>query len=67
MNKTEELVGLKITEVQELGNYLVTRPYGEVEKLINILKNAPKMQVTYKEEPKPEPPVAGEDTTNPPA
>lgn len=62
MSKTEELIGLRVAEVQALGNYLVTRPYGEVEKLVDILKNAPKMNVTFQEQVPVELPVAGEDS-----
>lgn len=61
-SETKEMFAFTVEQVQSLGNYLVTRPYGEVEKLIELLKNAPKVNVTFTEPPAPEAPVVGEDS-----
>lgn len=59
--ETKEFLGLTVEQVQTIGNYLVNRPYGEVSQLIEILKNAPKLNVTITPEAPIETPVAGED------
>lgn len=57
-----DMLCLTIEQTQAIGNYLVQRPYGEVEKLIEILKAMPKVQVEFAQQPTPELPVAGEDS-----
>lgn len=59
--EVKEFLGLTAAQVQDIGSYLVNRPYGEVEKLIEIFKNAPKLNVTITPPAPPEKPVAGED------
>lgn len=60
-SETKEMIGLTVEQTQAIGNYLVTRPYGEVEKLIDILKNAPRINVTFTQPASPEVPPVGED------
>jgi len=59
---TKKMLALTKEQVQAIGNYLVNRPYGEVETLIQILKNATEVSVTFVEPPAPEKPSGGEDS-----
>ena len=61
-NKKQEMFGLTAKQLQDLGNYLASKPYREVEELINTLKNLPKLQVEFVPELPADAPVAGEDS-----
>lgn len=50
--------GLTEEHTQAMGSYLISRPYHEVEKLVNILKNAPVITVNVK----PQVPAAPDET-----
>jgi len=52
MPQTKQFLGITEDQVKTIGNYLVSRPYGEVEKFINILRQLPTINVV-------ETPVAG--------
>jgi len=59
---TKDYLALTIEQVQQLGNYLVARPYGEVSNLIDLLKSAPTVKVAQPVAAPVETPVAGEDS-----
>lgn len=45
MPQTKQFLGITEDQVKTIGNYLVSRPYGEVEKFINILRSLPVINV----------------------
>lgn len=57
------LYGLTKEQLQQMGTYLMGKPYSEVEQLVSILKSAPTLQVTFTEPDGPVdfPPI-GEDS-----
>jgi hypothetical protein len=59
----QTLYGIAPEQLQKLGNYLVTRPYAEVESLVEALKSLPKIEVNDPPlEAKMTEPAEGEDT-----
>jgi len=42
---TKQFFGITEEQVKTIGNYLVSRPYGEVEKYITILRQLPTINV----------------------
>lgn len=48
-NQYPGYVVVKVDEAQQLANYLVTRPYQEVDPLVQILKNSPGLAGKYAE------------------
>ncbi len=60
MPQTKQFLGIAEDQVKTIGNYLVSRPYGEVEKFINILRQLPTISVV-------ETPVAPPTTVPDPA
>ncbi len=48
-----KLNGLTDAQVEQIGTYLISRPYHEVEKLVVILRNAPVINVTVAPQPSP--------------
>jgi len=45
MPQTKQFLGITAEQVQEIGTYLVSRPFHEVEKYVSILRQLPQINV----------------------